>query len=230
MSDISLLGREIQHLCFASGSLGSVQEKSKVTENGLVKAWSKTVSRTTELWNLCCFRWKLSGPSETPEIQGLLVNLGGLGWWTQGIQILDPNHEQPTQSTNHNHQLIFVFLTNNWSAKTLKTLKILLMEEILHQLRLVVYPIIFQAFSTIPGGCLGFCSSTVSFYTHLSVCVFLVSNSSRPLLHRTWATKLCSWSFQGNLRKFLGNLGVGEILFHLAGYMDPMIYPLACQS
>ena len=33
---------------------------------------------------------------------------------------------------------------------------ILLMEEILHQLRLVVYTIMLQGFFYIPGGCLGF--------------------------------------------------------------------------
>ena len=38
---------------------------------------------------------------------------------------------------------------------------ILLMEEILHQLRLVVYPIIYRVLY-IPGGCLGFLPSTVS--------------------------------------------------------------------
>ena len=37
---------------------------------------------------------------------------------------------------------------------------LLLMAEILHQLRLVVYPIICNAFN-IPGGCLGFLPSTV---------------------------------------------------------------------
>ena len=37
---------------------------------------------------------------------------------------------------------------------------ILLMEEILHQLRLVVYPVIYSVLC-IPGGCLGFLSSTV---------------------------------------------------------------------
>ena len=31
----------------------------------------------------------------------------------------------------------------------------------LHQLRLVVYPVIYRGFSTIPGGCLGFLPSTV---------------------------------------------------------------------
>ena len=158
------------------------------------------------------------------------VNLGGLGWWTQGIQTLDPNHG----STNPKHQ------SQPWADFRLFDQK--LIRENVEKIEDTVdgrnpAPVevgslshYLQGFSTIPGGCLGFCSSTVSFYTHLSVCVFLVSNSSRPLLHRTWATKLCSWSFQGNLRKFLGNLGVGEILFHLAGYMDPMIYPLASES
>ena len=37
---------------------------------------------------------------------------------------------------------------------------ILLMAEILHQLRLVVYPIIYRVY-TFPGGCLGFQPSTV---------------------------------------------------------------------
>ena len=36
-----------------------------------------------------------------------------------------------------------------------------LMEEFIHQLRLVVYPIIYDGFNTIPGGCLGFLPSTV---------------------------------------------------------------------
>ncbi len=40
-------------------------------------------------------------------------------------------------------------------------LGILLMAEILHQLRLVVFTIIYRGFSTIPGGCLGFQPSTV---------------------------------------------------------------------
>ena len=44
---------------------------------------------------------------------------------------------------------------------------LLLMEEILHQLRLVVYPIIFMVLY-IPGGCLGFLPSTVSLGTALS--------------------------------------------------------------
>ena len=45
---------------------------------------------------------------------------------------------------------------------------ILLMAEILHQLRLVVFPIIYRV-SYIPGGCLGFQPSTVSsiLYTHI---------------------------------------------------------------
>ena len=38
--------------------------------------------------------------------------------------------------------------------------EILLMEEILHQLRMVVYPIIYKV-SYIPGGCLGYLPSTV---------------------------------------------------------------------
>ena len=40
-------------------------------------------------------------------------------------------------------------------------IELLLMEEILHQLRLVVYPIIYRVIY-IPGGCLGFLPSTVS--------------------------------------------------------------------
>ena len=38
---------------------------------------------------------------------------------------------------------------------------LLLMEEILHQLRLVVYPTVYRVLY-IPGGCLGFLPSTVS--------------------------------------------------------------------
>ena len=44
--------------------------------------------------------------------------------------------------------------------ETPKPQEVLLMAEILHQLRLVVYPIIFRV-SYIPGGCLGFQPSTV---------------------------------------------------------------------
>ena len=63
------------------------------------------------------------------------------------------------------------------------------MEEILHELRLVVYPMIYKAFY-IPGGCLGFLPSTVLlgnqykwfissvFYTHSSHLVVL----QNPLL------------------------------------------------
>ena len=36
------------------------------------------------------------------------------------------------------------------------------MEQIQHQLRLVVYPIIYKVFRNIPGGCLGFLPSTVA--------------------------------------------------------------------
>ena len=35
------------------------------------------------------------------------------------------------------------------------------MEEILHQLRLVVYPMVYKVVKNIPGGCLGFLPPTV---------------------------------------------------------------------
>ena len=49
-------------------------------------------------------------------------------------------------------------------------LVILLMEEILHKLRLVVYPIICRVVLYIPGGCLGFQPSTVSSTTWQGSC------------------------------------------------------------
>ena len=51
---------------------------------------------------------------------------------------------------------------NPWPPKKItKMISILLMEDILHQLRLVVFPIIYRVLY-IPGGCLGFLPSTVS--------------------------------------------------------------------
>ena len=62
-----------------------------------------------------------------------------------------PVQVHPSESaTQHLHQ--------TWGKGTRSV--ILLMEEILHQLRLVVYPIIYRVLY-IPGGCLGFLPSTV---------------------------------------------------------------------
>ena len=49
-------------------------------------------------------------------------------------------------------------------------LVMLLMEEVLHKLRLVVYPIICRVVLYIPGGCLGFQPSTVSSTTWQGSC------------------------------------------------------------
>ena len=48
----------------------------------------------------------------------------------------------------------------SWNGQNTVIYGILLMDKILHQLRLVVYPIIYKVLD-IPGGCLGFLPSTV---------------------------------------------------------------------
>ena len=52
-----------------------------------------------------------------------------------------------------------------WEVTAWTNFTLLLMEEILHQLRLVVYPIIYKVFY-IPGGCLGILPSTVLCQIH----------------------------------------------------------------
>ena len=66
--------------------------------------------------------------------------------------------------------------TTNLRGNSLVSWRVLLMEEILHQLRLVVYPIICRVLC-IPGGCLGFLPSTVL--------PFLTIGSVRP----SWASQ-----------------------------------------
>ena len=64
---------------------------------------------------------------------------------------------------------------------------ILLMAEILHQLRLVVFPIIYRV-PYIPGGA-GFQPSTVWLYSHIFICTDIVREKSRSLMideHMLW--------------------------------------------
>ena len=110
-----------------------------------------------------------------------LTNIFQMGWFNHQPVYVDFHHLTsdlisfffPPQSPH---------LSANWFLLNRKGRSlILLMEEILHQLRLVVYPIIYMVLY-IPGGCLGFRPPTVLF-----------ESFSMPFLNRKMWTPGSCW-------------------------------------
>ena len=80
----------------------------------------------------------------------------------------------------------------------------LLMEKILHQLRLVVYPIIYKVLY-IPGGCSSIRISEPSTVVPGWILVYFFSVSGRPPLFRAvflvWSVTLCVWGDGSDFRR-----------------------------
>ena len=84
---------------------------------------------------------------------------------------------------------------------------ILLMEEILNQLRLIVYPIVYEV-SYIPGGCLGFLPSAC---LHKKL-IFPIADLSDPqLLSKPLPNVHVSWSDHWRI----GNIRLGHVLYEM---------------
>ena len=119
---------------------GNIWERS-VREN--LKKFSGS-SAFLGVWGGFCLKWK--GCCYKPQCLGLLgffPKWTYLGWPYVSLTFIKRRENRAAESSKLSTSIA-------WHVN------ILLMEEILHQLRLAVYPSISSFFLNIPGGCLGF--------------------------------------------------------------------------